>query len=68
MVARDPRAPEAPLLHSIFRGPVHRAIVKDRRLQLAVPINVRVGVGAGLLPPAGARVFGGRSHVPIQSQ
>ena len=23
---------------------------------------------AGLLPPAGARVFGGRSHVPIQSQ
>ena len=66
-VAREPRAPEGMLLRLPFRGPAHRVIAKDLHLQLAVQINARVGVEAGLLPPTGARVFGGRSHVPIQS-
>ena len=52
------------LLLLTFRGPAHRVIAKDLRLQLADQINARVGVEAGLLPPTGARVFGGRSHVP----
>ena len=66
-VAREPRAPGGMLLHLIFRGPAHRLIEKGLHLQLADQTNARLGVEAGLLPPTWARVFGGRSHVPIQS-
>ena len=38
------------------------------KICVAASINARVGVGAGFLPQTGAGVFGGRSHVPIQSQ
>ena len=50
-----------------FSHLVHQATASAPHHHLAVHISVRVGVEAGLLPPTGARVFGGRSHVPIQS-
>ena len=58
MAAQELRAPEAHLLHSIFRDPVHRGTGKDLRRRVVVTIDAHVGVGAGLLPQTGARVFG----------
>ena len=68
MAAPELRAPAAHLPYSTFLDPVHRGMGKDLRRRVVVTINAHVGVGAGLLLQPGARVFGGRSHVPIQSQ
>ena len=67
MVALEPRAPGDIPLPWIFHVLVHQATASALHHHLAVQISVRIGVEAGLLPPTGARVFGGRSHVPIQS-
>ena len=48
-----------------------RALQASASVPLPLLVGARSGVvaaGVGLLPQLGARVFGGRSHAPVQPQ